>query len=363
MSTRIVWIMPAKCIVNQEKEVLLDLTLCAKRFISNKVWERGYEYAAPEHLQSISLEDISEVTLQITPTDESGIGITDVSKDVSSICGHAADEKYLHDAKLVTYYNSVALSVEFAFDIDDVNKPITDDEFLPIIYSYSKHIHLLREINAFCMTALTMCFSAHKLLIDNSYMADESGGLIYVESKGKRQFSIEKTPCFIFPSAILTSHLKALEKFLDKLSSIWHLPLYPLDRYIRVHTNGSPKPDDIANLFFALDSLFPQNTPNKYIYFCCATLLGRNVDEAKKIAEIVRCASNIRNSIVHEGKRYSHFDKVKFSGQKVLFQNLFWEFRDAVANLLLRAIDEMEFDNSRTLTIRDDIVYKKIFND
>lgn len=107
-----------------------------------------------------------------------------------------------------------------------------------------------------------------------------------------------------------------------------------------------------------------KNTSADFIKTFCSLRLGNDKTEAHKIKSTLDSAFKIRNEIAHGAQHYRGYEKIKLNGKEILSQDLYWDLKFIVSQILILAINKL-FKNkdlkNLNFKIDDlfDMVYKK----
>jgi len=160
----------------------------------------------------------------------------------------------------------------------------------------------------------------------------------------------------------LKDSLKDFINLLEILSSIWHLNLWPLERFVKAVNSENITMENLLDLIFSLEGLFDKNVSSDFVKHCCIVLTSGSKREANKNRDILKKAYKIRNGIVHGSRVYNGFEEVVVNGKKILSQELFFFLKPIIAKMILFTIKKINKNSKlKDLRINSDDMIERIF--
>lgn len=366
MSTRFIWTLPAFYQTPTRQPLEFDLTQHGKKILTNKVWERRFDYGYTDSLKKLNPEDIIRIGITITPLPQ-GIHPVDKPENIlQKFCGRVPEhnEVILHANLSQWIRNILVIEAEFGFD-SEMPKSITDlnDTLsMEFVETFHRLVAFAEEIGALFRATTHIMFHSDYPIIPSMAKRSQGGGLIYVESNNKWLFDLWSTATFTFPAIYMETHLEDFEALLDLMANLWHLTLWPVHRFLKALNAEYIEIENLLDLLYALEGVFPKNTSSEFIRVAAALFLSNNRGEAKEINEFLKQAFQIRNDIVHGAQHYTGLEKVKLEGQEVLSQKVFWKVRRIVAKMIYVAIQKLvRTQGMRSLRINVQDLLEKMY--
>ncbi len=96
----------------------------------------------------------------------------------------------------------------------------------------------------------------------------------------------------------------------------------------------------------------------------CVLHLSSNKKQAKKLKGILDLGFRIRNDIAHGERSYDLFDKVKIEGKEKLAQDIYWNLKVIVAQMIIIATSKLITNpDLRNLKLNEDDFLKLIYKE
>lgn len=330
MTYRYIWGVPTSYETPDSEDLSYDLTSHAVKVLKNKVWTRKFWYGYGPAFQSEYLEPNILRRLEIK---------------VSNPPFHLLDPDLLNPHKLINYLRKclgnvvendiddiilksrigilrkALLFIEMEVDVDiDFPKQYDDGVKISKFKKIRRGIlNFVQEIGALFRAGLLLTFIHKHLHYPDFQKLDLSGGVIFIESKGEWSFNPEWTSDYTFPAVFSSEQRTEFELMLNQLADCWHLPLWPIHRYLKALNTYFVEMESLLNLLYAIEGLFDHSTGTQLIRLAASLLLGRNITEAQEINKVLKHAYKIRNEIVHGAKFYTGLEVLEGIDIKDMF--------------------------------------------
>ncbi len=345
MSTKFIWTLPAFYQTPTGQSLEFDLTEYGKKILTNKVWERGFDYGYTDSLKKLNPDDVIQIGITITPLPHGTLAFDKPENILQKFCGRVPEHtEVISHANLSNWIrNFLVIEAEFGFE-SEVPKSITyRDEPLSMefVETFHRLVAFAEELGALFRATTHLMFHSDFPIMPSMVSRSQGGGLIYVESNKKWLFDLWSTATYTFPAIYMEPHLEDFKTLLDLMANLWHFPIWPVHRFLKALNAEYIEMENLLDLLYALEGVFPKNTSSEFIRIASALFLSNNRKEAIEINEVLKQAFQIRNDIVHGAQHYTGMEKVNLEGQEVLSQKVFWKVRRIAANMIYVAIQKL----------------------
>lgn len=348
MSTKSKWVVPCYFAEKklQTKPIEIDLTKHLKLFLSNEVWNRKFDYGFSSGLKNTEQENIKNAKIIIFPRFISGY--VNEKRNVESIekyCGKLPAYLKINNYKNWKYRIGFAIiEVEYDKAVDDILP--SKEEFKNITYNenfyktYSQHKAVLTELSSFFLAGLHLSFPTSSFMpFDNNHIND---GYIQINSNKKVFANTNCSDAFMHEVLIESDKIEnVLMINLERLSSVWHLNLWPLKRYLIAVESDRITMDNLLDLLYSLEGLFQKNASSDFIKTFCTISISKTKHKAIELKELLDIAFRIRNDIAHGERSYDAFDIIKFRGKEIQAEEIFWRMKTIVAIMITKCISKL----------------------
>jgi hypothetical protein len=372
LNTKITWIVPSFYVTNSQSDLEFDFLSNIKKIINNNILENKHSKCTnnTSKIKNIDPDNILKASVILPSFGECSLGL-DTKNDnrfiyeiIKKYCNNKFNifEDTIKKANLDCSRSISIITIEFDFDIKNIPKTLaySDENF---VSKYYECLSLIKEIGRIFYSATHLkYYSKFPIFTSLNLKKYKYGGLIYISSKNKYIYSIELISEFTYPIVFLKESLEDFINLLDILSNIWHLNLWPLERFIKAFNSENIDMENLLELIFSLEGLFDEKVSSDFIRYCCIVLTSGDKKEANKNRDILNRVYRIRNDIVHGKKIYNGFEEIKINGKKTLSQTLFFYLKPIVAKMILFAIEKINKNSKlKNLTINSDDMIEKIF--
>lgn len=348
MSTISRWILPSNITVTKHKlePITIDLTEHIKTILSNSVWDRKFKYGFDTGLKNTESENIKIAKVIIYPRFISGYDNKNrLNEIIKNHCGEIPDYLELDSYKKWWHHKGLVI-LETEYDTTTGNIPKKEDFEncypnieISFLEEYERHIAVLKELKALFIAALNLTFpTRHVISRSINPLID---GLFQITSGIDNYASRISSNSFMNTVSFDIDAIEYLEGVLDRISKVWHYDLWAIKRYLIAVESDQKSMDNLLDLLYSLESLFPRNTSTDLIKMTCITYLSRNRTEGIKLKNTLDAAFTIRNKIVHGERSYDVMDTIKIGGKKVAAQKVYWDIKLVVAHMIIIALYKM----------------------
>lgn len=349
MSTISRWVVPAYFSEENKKTepIIFDLTEHLKLILKNEVWNRKFDYGYSLALKNTDFQDINSAKVKIFPRFFHGrVNEKRISELVEKECGKFPSHFKIKNYKDWSYQIGFAIiEVEYRQSTKKIptKKDLTIDiiphyerEFLG---EYNRQLEVLKELSAFFLAGLHLSFPTTSIMMSDDNPVND--GFYQIISGNRQYISKVSTNVYMHEVLIETSKKSVVEVNLEGIASIWHYNLWSLKRYLSAVESDRVTMDNLSDLIYSLEGLFGHNTSSEFIKMTCILLNCKSKKEAIALKNLLNCAYSIRNEIAHGGYSYQPFEKVKLGGKDVLAQDVYWQVKSLVANMIIKAISKL----------------------
>ena len=371
MSTISRWILPCYHTDSRHstEPITIDLTNNLNLILSNEVWNRKFEYGFTGGLKNTDVNDIKRASIIIYPRFISGmVNENRIPELIEKHCGKLPE--YLKVENFKNWSHNIGFSiieVEYKSPLKTIPVKKDFDGYIPnwnkdFLNAYQRHFAVLKELKFFFLAGLHLSFPTTSIIIRDDNPINDG---FFQISSGKRKYAILKaSSSFMHEVLIEKDKLKNLIGNLNGLATKWHFNLWTIKRYLTAVESYQISMDNLLDLLFALEGLFNKNTSSDFIKMTCILNLATTKNEAKRLKEILDTGFRIRNDIAHGERSYDLYDKIKIGGKEKLAQDIYWEIKVIVAQMIIIATSKLITNqNMRNLKfIEDDfldLIYKK----
>ncbi|MFV8344218.1 hypothetical protein [Flavobacterium sp. XS2P39] len=369
MKTTIQWFIP--CYFNTENghddEIILDITDSVKNIFSNDVAGKKIEYGFNHGLKNVTQNQISKVKIKILPRFMSGFVnenriVEFIEENSSKIYSHFNTDNY---KKWNHNLGVVCIQVTMNYNTNSIptRNEIKDFRFNQIFLTeYHKNKAILQEISSFFLSALHLTFPTRSIMMWNDNPIND--GIMHLNSVKKNYFTSMNTDNFMHHVLIVEQQLDNLKTNIQGLSKVWHLNLWSLKRYLIAVKSNLVDMDNLLDLIYSLEGLFEKNTSSDFIKLFCSASLCKKHNDAKKMKSKLDLVFKLRNEMAHGGLHYQGYEKIKLDGKEILSQELYWDMKTIVSQMLILSISKLlKNTEMRNLNFKTDdffdILYKE----
>lgn len=367
MGTRLVWIVPAFYDLTDaaDKPLRFSLLRIARKILKNNVWERKYNFGNTSSLSRIKPNSITKANIILPPyywissidySDKRRIRkiINNYCKDIFKNSTDVVDKSNVDCGRSI-----VVFDFEFSFDVNGISQNRSEWK-IDFVESYDMLTALVEEIGAIFRAACYLIFHCKFPIMPS--LRSQEGGLVHISSFGKTYFCVKPTRNFNYPAILTKNEIHLLRKMLSILSKVWHLNMWPLFRYLKSLSGTYIPMENFLDLMFALEGLFDRSTSSDFIKLACISIIKKDKKEAIKSLGTLTTAFRMRNEIVHGENSYSGMEKVKICGKEVLSQEVFFNLRKIVAEMIVTALFKLvKNEKMKNLRINHNDIIDTIF--
>jgi hypothetical protein len=320
--------------------VVFDLLNPVLQMFKNKVWQRKFGYGYGKAIESINPDDIISVRVVVSPME----GWHDATPDFDSFFENtlAIETGDLKVPKFRWRSNFVAIQIETKYDIPIPAKDSFDEGFSD---QFSQIAALISEVDALFKAAVQLLDPTGFSLM--GYGERDLPGLFVVGVDGMTDSDQISNGYHTYPGVCSESKKTDLCDLIDGLASKWHLNLWPIHRYLRAIPDIHADFENVLDLLFAIEGVFPKNATTDLVKLTSALCMAKTKqDIARGVIQRLGVAYKIRNNIVHGSIATDAHDKVVVEGKKVSAQHLFFDVRQIAAMLIRLAVRKI--DDSKT---------------
>ena len=223
-------------------------------------------------------------------------------------------------------------------------------------------VALLTEIGELFRAAIHLTYHCEYPIIPTLANKPQGGGLLCVAAEGRMKFHKWDIAVHTYPAIFLGEYLGEFESFLSDLSTKWHLPLWPIHRFLKALGAEHVEMENLLDLLYALEGLFPTNTSSEFIRVAVALLLSNDRKNAFQANEALQKAFQYRNSIVHGAEAMTGMETITLHGKETLSQRLFPAIQRITAGMIRVAFGKLQrLQDMRVLRISVQDVLEHVF--
>jgi len=365
MTTKFLWVLPAFYETPTNDALIFDLTEHGKKILENKVWERGFDYGYTASLKNLDPNSLTYIGFTVSPLVRGAYAASKSENIIRDVVGRVPDNtNLLAHVNLSWPRNFLIIEGNFKFETEIPKSIVDHDEPVPteFIETFHRLVALMEELGALFRASAHLMFLSDYPIIPSMANRHQGGGLVYMESQDKWIFDPWGTAVYTFPAIFIKPDLEYFNSMLALMADIWHLPLWPIHRFLKALNAEYIEMESLLDLLFALEGLFPKSASSDFIRVASALFLGKNRKESHQINEALERAFQIRNEVVHGAQYYTGFEKVNLEGREVLSQQVFWKVRRIVAGMTQEAILKLRrTEGMRNLRITTQDVLERVF--
>ncbi|MDA3613506.1 hypothetical protein [Polluticaenibacter yanchengensis] len=369
MSTKTQWFIP--CYFNtddsSDNEICIDISSDIKTAFSKNLVDKKVDFSYNYNLQFFKPDSFLSVKIYILPRFISG---------------------YVNENRLSEYIENNSNKIYSYFNVDSgfknwhyglgtvrIETVIKANHYLPgrneikefsyksdFVSDYHKFVSLNKEILSLFLASLHLTFPTRSIMGWNENPIND--GILHFSSRQRHFFESLKTNQCMHHVLITKSRLNKLKQNLSGIAEVWDSNLWSLKRYLIAVKSNQIDMDNLLDLLYALEGLFDKNTSADFIKTFCSLKLGNDKTEAHKIKSTLDYAFKIRNEIAHGAQHYKGHEKIKINGKEVLSQELYWDLKFIVSQILILSINKLlKNKDMKNLNFKIDdlfdVVYKK----
>ncbi len=374
IKNKFTWFLPAHFMVNNggDEEFEFDLTEYLNILVHNKFWERNITFEKHFFFDQNSLKKIKSIKIKLYPYSNVQFNVDQIASSIfkKEFPNVSHDFQYIIErGNLRTAKSLSIIQIEFEHDQNIPPNLKYSQEFTAERYSNIDHdFHLiLLELISVSNEMISLFLTALHLTFPTRYYSSESfipqtSGLVVISQSDTSYYRDVHSDILTHPILIEAGKFDQLNKGMKVLSSIWHKDLWTLHRLLKGLRTYNLTIDNLLDLVFTLESLFPNNTSSDMMRLASAIMVGKSKGDAKKIDLTLRIVFSIRNEIAHGGKHYRLMDYYKLGKDKYLIMELFFDFKFIVIMLVIHAISKLSpSDEQNKLSIVADDLYELFY--
>lgn len=367
MSTKLQWIVPCYFDTDDssDDEIILDITDDIKHILTLNISEKKVEYGFNYGLKTFVSDEVEKVLIKILPKFRSGFVETNrVQNYVFNNLGMIYSYFNVDNNYKNWHYSTGVVIIETQLTRKTLipsRDQIKNLNSIPydFIQSYNQYKALQKEISFLFLSALHLTFPTTSVMGLNSVF---DGGIIHFKSKKRNFYEDLKTDVFMHHVLITKSRIINLKDNLSGIAKVWDCNLWSLKRYLISVESHVEDMDKLLDLVYAMEGLFEKNASTDFMKLFCIIHLTKNKNDAKKMKGILDAVFKIRNEIAHGGSHYRGYEYIKLNGKDVLSQDLYWEMKVIVSQLIILGINKILNNKEvRNLNFKIDDLYDKIY--
>lgn len=348
MSTISRWILPCYHTDSghSTEPIKIDLTDNLNLILANEVWNRKFEYGFNGGLKTTNINDIKRASVIIYPRFISGtVNENRIPELIENHCGRLPDYLKIDNYKKWSYRIGFSvIEVEYKTPLKTIPIKKDFDGYIPnwnedFLNTYHRHFAVLKELKFFFLSGLHLSFPTTSVVIGDENPIND--GFFQISSGQRKYANLKASGSFMHEVLIEKTKLNNLIGNLNGLATKWHFNLWPIKRYLTAVEGYQISMDNLLDLLYSLEGLFGKNTSSDFIKMTCILYLSSNKKEAKKLKEILDLGFRIRNDIAHGERSYALYDKVKIGGKEKLAQDIYWNIKVIVAQMIILATSKL----------------------
>jgi hypothetical protein len=312
----------------------------------NKVWERKFNYSFDYGKAKIDPDEILSAKITVFPRFISGyVNEQRIYKIIQKECGIIPKHLNIKSFKEWPHNLGVIIvEIKFSYKLDNIPIKKDFDDIIPkwdmsFVQAYRKQISLLKEITSFFLAGLHLSFPTHSLMMKSRQPFLD--GFVQVKFKNRIFASRQVDDAFMHEILIERDKIENLNMNFDGLVKIWHYDMWPLKRYLKALKSDQITMDNLLDLMYCLEGLFPKNASSDFIKTFCILLLCKNKKEAKSLKALLDLAFKLRNEMVHGSKFYDDMDELNLEGKKVFAEKVYWDMKTYLSIILIEAMKKI----------------------
>jgi len=351
MHAQLVWFVSSCYWTPDDRDIVLDMTEHVRRLVTNKVWTRGFSYAlarTPRFLDGATVVSARATIKANPPSDKPHhVPLGEVRKIVAAHCGcEPHDNDALKVGGMDRSRNVTVIDVTLDLEVPLVPWSDGSARCAPVDSPRIQvdMIGLAEEVGGLLRAAIHLTFSGYAGVSEQAPRHQQGGSLMFLKCPGQSEFWPRLVTDFTYHAYFKAQQMEDFRNRLDALADVWHLPLWPMHRYLKAHSGEVVEMDSLLDFLFALEGLFGRNTSADFIKLACSLLLSDSRNEALEVQDILRQAFEIRNSIVHEGQHYTGYEEVNLKGGPEQCRELLGRARTVVSKMIDFALHKLRAD-------------------
>lgn len=370
MSTTSRWIVPSFFFENNRTTdpIEFDLLNYLKTFLTNKVWERNFDYGYAGNLKQVNPENIVSASVTIFPRFFHGyVNSKRIPELIEKRCGKFPKYLDIESYKKWSYTNGFAIiEVKYLTLLDSIpNKndltgyvPDYQEDFLDYYHQLNA---VLQELTSFFLAGIHLSFPTRGHMWSEKETVYD--GIFQIKSNRKIYANAKPTNEFMHEVLIEKDKLENVYINLSGLASVWHYNLWPLQRFLKAVDSDKTSMDNLLDLIYALEGLFEKNASSDFVKTMCLIQLCKSKKQASLMREILDHSFRIRNQIAHGERSYTGFENIKIQGKDKLSEDIYWEMKWIVASMILKGISKLIKNPAmRNLRFNNDDLINSIFD-
>jgi hypothetical protein len=355
MHAQLVWLVSSCYWTPDDLDIVLDMTRHVRSLLTNKVWKRDFSYAfldPPKCLDGASVVSARATIMANPPSNKPHVvTLAEVRKILATHCGcNPPGNGMLNEGGMHRARNVTLIDVTLDFDVpvvpwSDGSARFASEDSERIKYDM---ICLAEEVGALLRAAIHLTFSGYATVREQAPRHLQGGSLMCLKCPGQSEFWPRLVSDFTYHAVFTAPQMEDFRNRLDALADVWHLPLWPIHRYLKAHSGEVVEMDSLLDILFALEGLFDRTSPD-FIKLACSLLLSSTRNEAVEVHDVLRQAFKMRNEIVHGGKHYTGYEEVNLKGSPEHSCELLGRVRTVVSKMIdvalhsLRARPQMHY--------------------
>jgi hypothetical protein len=196
-----------------------------------------------------------------------------------------------------------------------------------------------------------------------NFFPDPSSGLFVVSSPTQNYYCDSHSNIATHPILLEEHRFDQLRRGLEALAAIWHKDLWPVHRLLKALHTTFLSTDNLLDLLFALEGLFPNDTDAPLIRIITGLVVGEDQQKAIRISAILKTAFKIRNEVVHGSKDFSLLESYSIGKETISMGDLFFEVKYYVICMVFFAIDKLNPQSQQnSLSIVPEDLFQLYYN-
>jgi len=368
MSTKIQWLIPCYFDTDDssDDEIILDITNDVKHILTLNISEKKVEFGFNYGLKTFTSDEIEKVLIKVLPKFRTGLVDDDrVQNYISNNLGKIYSYFNVDRGYKNWHYSTGVVVIETHLSRNTLipsRAQIKNLNSIPydFVQSYNQYTALQKEISFLFLSALHLTFPTTSVMGLNSVF---SGGIIHFSTSKRNFYENLKTDVFMHHVLINKERIKNLKQNLSGIAEVWDCNLWSLKRYLIGVESHAVDMDKLLDLVYAMEGLFEKNASSDFIKLFCIIHFSKNKNDAKKMKGILDSVFKVRNEIAHGGIHYRGYEYIKLNGKEVLSQDLYWEMKVIVSQLIILGINKLLKNKEiRNLSFKIDDLYEKIYS-
>jgi hypothetical protein len=325
-----------------------DMTKNFEAVVKNKFWQRKATYDKHYFFGEDSLKIIRSVKIRLYAYSNAPFSVDRVAESIfrRDYPGVPKNLDYIIDrGNLRSAKSIVAVEIEFEYAKKMPRNLLRKEELQAVRYStidmdfglaIKEMISVSNEILSLLLTSIHLTFPTRYPGFD--FFPDPSSGLFVISSPTQNYYNDSHSNIATHPILLEEERFDRLRSGLEAITAIWHKDLWPVHRLLKALRTTFLSADNLLDLLFALEGLFPDNTDAPLIRMIAGVVIGDDRQKAVRVNSILKTAFKIRNEVVHGSKDFSLLESYPVGKENISVGDLFFEVKYYVIRMIIFAI-------------------------